>query len=160
MWVNLGIAVARKVLRAGKDAARTQAAMKCRTHLGDPVRITPKAAVLGDGTFQIHVQVEHRRKVGIATDGAKFQGYGVRYFLNERQVAKPAEFRRGGPHRERFLERESRTALLVNTDEDGAPRGLANGGCEFAQVLYAMEIPGKKGHTGKTKGKIAGQVRG
>src|SRR5712691_10398481 len=98
------------MLCTGEYAARAQSSMERDTHLRNELRIGSKASILRDGAFRIYIQIQHRRKIEVASGGAQFHRHRPRHLLHQSEITRPAELRRRRPRSEWFLQRKTRAA--------------------------------------------------
>ncbi len=102
MRIHRGVAMPRKMFSAGEHASRAQSPIKRGAHSGDEIRIRAKASILCYGTFRIDMQVKHRSKIEIASDGAQFRCHRTGNLLRGFDVPQPSQIRWRWPSREEF----------------------------------------------------------
>ncbi len=135
------VSVAGKMFRAGEHSGLSQSFIKGGAHSSNFERLDAKTSVLCYRAFGVHMQIQHRREIQIASGGAKFHGHGSRHFFGQLQIADAAHLCRRGPLSEWFSQGEARTALLIDADQHRASGGPANLRRKIPKRVDARIIP-------------------
>jgi hypothetical protein len=106
------------------------------------------------------VQVEHRRKVQIASGSAKFDRHCLCNLFHEFDVSSLAKLSRCGPGREWFAETETCSSFLIDADEYRSSRGAPDFRRESEKAFHARKIALIYDDTGKPALKIAREFAG
>src|SRR5258706_11409001 len=94
--------VPREMFRAGEHASRAQSVIESNAHFCDEARIRAEAAVFCNRAFGIHVEIQHRSEIEIASGDAKFDRHRSRHLLGQSDIMRAAKLRSGRPRRKRL----------------------------------------------------------
>src|SRR5579863_9194448 len=101
-----------KMFRATKHSSLAKSVEKRRAHAPHKFRVRAKTSHLCYGAGWIHMHIQHRRKIQIASRSNQFSANGARDIPHRLRIAQSPQIGWRGPLREWLGQRKSRAAFL------------------------------------------------